>query len=105
MSLENILSESITIFLDSAPVIYFVERKEPYFEQLFPVFKRFDDGLLTAVNTPITLAECIFYPYKQNNTQLAAQFRHLLIHGPTLNSFPRQILLRISLLNFVPNTI
>ena len=64
MSLERILSGMSTIFLDSAPVIYFVERKQPYFEQLVPVFKQLDDGLLTAVTSPITLAECIFYPYK-----------------------------------------
>ena len=63
MSLENDLSGISTIFLDSAPVNYFVECKQPYFEHLFPVFKRFDDGLLTAVTSPITLAECIFYPY------------------------------------------
>lgn len=88
MSLENILSGMSAIFLDSAPVIYFVERKQPYFEQLAPVFKQLDDGLLTAVTSPITLAECIFYPYKQNNEQLAAQFRHLLIQGPHTQFMP-----------------
>ena len=88
MSLEKTLTSISTIFLDSAPVIYFVERKQPYFKQLNPVFKQLDDGLLTAVTSPITLAECIFYPYKQNNAQLAVQFKHLLIHGPHTQFVP-----------------
>ena len=88
MPLENSLSGIPTIFLDSAPVIYFVERKEPYFKQLVPLFKRFDDGLIKAVTSPITLAECIFYPYKQNNPQLASQFKHLLIQGSNTQFIP-----------------
>ncbi|MFO7678874.1 MAG: PIN domain-containing protein [Chloroflexota bacterium] len=88
MSLENALSGLSTIFLDSAPVIYYVERKRPYFKQLLPVFKLLDDGLLTAVTSPITLAECIFYPYKQNNPQLAAKFRLLLTQGPNTHFKP-----------------
>lgn len=73
-----------SLFLDSAPVIYYVERNQAYFAKLAPFFERLDAGELTAVSSPITLAECIFYPYKRNNLKLATQFRVLLTQSPTV---------------------
>jgi len=84
MSVNERIPGGSLVFLDSAPVIYYVERKQPYFEQVSPFFERLDDGKLTAVSSPITLAECIFYPYKQDNLKLAAQFRALLTQAPTV---------------------
>ncbi len=82
MSVNERIPDGSLVFLDSAPVIYYVERKRPFFEQVSPFFARLDDGELTAVSSPITVAECIFYPYKQNNLKLAAQFRALLTQAP-----------------------
>ncbi len=82
MSVNERIPDGSLVFLDSAPVIYYVEHKLPYFEQVAPFFERLDAGVLTAVSSPITLAECIFYPYKQDNSKLAAQFRSLLTQAP-----------------------
>ncbi len=39
--------QSVTrLFLDTAPVIYFVENNPSYFERVRPVFERIDDGTL-----------------------------------------------------------
>lgn len=80
-SLAEVLSQIDAFFLDSAPVIYFVEEKEPFFSRARPFFDQIDDGQITAVSSPITLAECLFYPYKQRNEELAAAFNHRLVHG------------------------
>ena len=84
MSVNDRIPDDSLVFLDSAPVIYYVERKRPYFEQVAPFFERLDDGGLTAVSSPITVAECVFYPYKQDNIKLAAQFRALLTQTPVV---------------------
>lgn len=80
-SLANVLSQIDTLFLDSAPVIYFVEEKEPFFSRVRPIFDQIDGGRITAISSPITLAECLFYPYKQHNEELAEAFNRHLVYG------------------------
>ena len=43
------------LFLDTAPVIYFVEKNLAYIEHVKPVFALIDAGELQAVTSPITL--------------------------------------------------
>lgn len=62
------------IFLDSAPVIYFVERHPVYCPILEPVFSRFETGELVAVTSPITLAECLVLPMKLGRVELIEAF-------------------------------
>ena len=52
------------IFLDTAPVIYFVEKNPSFAPKVQPIFDRLDNGKLSAVVSPITLAECLVLPYK-----------------------------------------
>jgi predicted nucleic acid-binding protein len=71
ISIEDQIGSIKTIFLDTAPVIYYVENKQPFSPLLEPFFAHIDRSVLTAVTSPITLAECLFYPYKKQNIQLA----------------------------------
>jgi len=45
------------------------------------LFNRIDDGLLTAVTSPITLAECLVHPYRLGLTQLQKDFFELIVNG------------------------
>jgi hypothetical protein len=52
--------EGVTrLFLDSAPVIYYVERNSRYFAIVDVIFELIFDGSLMAVTSPVTLAECL----------------------------------------------
>jgi predicted nucleic acid-binding protein len=42
------------------------------------VFERLDEGKLTAVVSPITLAECLVLPYKQKKPDITQAFTELL---------------------------
>ena len=55
------------IFLDTGPVIYFVEKNPVYVAKVKPVFTRIDAGGLTAVTSPITLSECLVHPFLTND--------------------------------------
>lgn len=88
ISIEDRIGSITTIFLDTAPVIYYVEDKQPFSALLEPFFAHIDQGVLTAVTSPITLAECLFYPYKQQNIQLVKAFRNLLVHSPNARFIP-----------------
>jgi predicted nucleic acid-binding protein len=86
------LSDSIDagsiFFLDSAPVIYFVEHHPVYFALLESVFSRVDEGDLTVVTSPITLAECLFYPYKNKDNKLVMAFTRRLVTGHNVRLIP-----------------
>jgi len=53
---DDIFQEVRRLFLDTAPLIYYVEKHPAYAKYLRPVFDRIDKGLLNAFTSPITLA-------------------------------------------------
>lgn len=55
--LKDVLENVRRIFLDTAPVIYFVEKNERFLNSVKTVFGLIDDGRLLAITSPITLAE------------------------------------------------
>jgi len=62
------------LFLDTAPVIYFVEHNLQYFSLVAPIFNWIDEGRFRVITTPVTLAECLIYPIQHGNIQLQQNF-------------------------------
>lgn len=69
------------LFLDTASVIYFVERNPTYTDRVDDIFNRIDAGTLQAVTSPITLAECLVVPIRQRLTQAQQDFSDLIVSG------------------------
>jgi len=69
------------LFLDTAPVIYFVEKNDRYLALLRAVFDTIDQGAIVAVTSPVTLAECLIVPYRLGQTQLLQAFEDLIVNG------------------------
>lgn len=82
ISIDDTISQINALFLDTAPVIYFVENNPQYFHLVEPFYAALDKQLITAVTSPITLVECLYYPYRQKDRRLVQAFQSLLIHGP-----------------------
>lgn len=76
------------VFLDTAPVIYFVEKNPDFAEKVKPVFSKLDEGSLVAVVSPITLAECLVIPYKIPNPEIAQLFTDLLVNNENVLFHP-----------------
>jgi len=81
MSLLERLDSIHLIFLDTAPVIYFVEKNPSFAPIVQPIFDKLDSGDLKAVISPITLAECLVLPYKLGKHNLAHVFISLLVNS------------------------
>ena len=88
MKLAKQLEKIGVLFLDTAPVIYFVEQNPEFASKEQEVFERLDDGKLTAVVSPITLAECLVLPYKQKNSDIAQIFTELLANSENVLFYP-----------------
>ena len=81
MSLSERLRSVNRLFLDTAPVIYFIEENPRYLAQVQPVFDRIDSGSLIAITSPITLSECLVHPYRLGQPQAVAAFRELIVYS------------------------
>ena len=69
------------LFLDTAPVIYFVEINPTYLARVQSAFDLIDAGELTAVTSPITLAECLIHPYRLGLADVAQSFTDVIVNG------------------------
>jgi predicted nucleic acid-binding protein len=88
MNLAKQLGKVKQIFLDTAPVIYFVEKNPDFSLKAQEIFNRLDDGKLMAVVSPITLAECLVLPYKQESQDVAQVFTDLLVNSESVLFYP-----------------
>jgi len=88
MKLVEQLESVRRIFLDTAPVIYFVEQNPDYLEKSQAVFSRLDEGKITAVVSPITLSECLVVPYRLENAEVAQVFTDLLVNSESVLFYP-----------------
>jgi predicted nucleic acid-binding protein len=69
------------LFLDTAPVIYHLEKNPSYLAVVTQIFTQIDAGAITAVTSPITLAECLVRPLRQGDTALAQLFEDFIVRG------------------------
>ncbi len=81
MNIAECLPEIRRLFLDTAPVIYYVEANPLYLPKVIEIFGLIDKGLLTGVTSPITLSECLILPYRLKSEELAQKFSALIVTG------------------------
>lgn len=75
------LNDIARIFLDTAPIIYLVEHNPKYFDVVLSTFDRIDNGQLTGVTSPVTLAECLVVPYRIRSPNLRQLYTDRIVHG------------------------
>lgn len=71
----------LRVFLDSAPIIYFVESPPTYSALVDPLFAQIDDGLLQGVTSPVALAECLVIPIRAGRPDVQRDFMELIAYG------------------------
>ena len=76
------------LFLDTAPVVYYVEKNPQYLNRVQEVFAQIDGGLLAAVTSPVTLAECLVAPIRLGLPRLQQDFADLVISGSGTRFMP-----------------
>lgn len=81
MSLSQRVQGLSRVFLDTAPVIYYVEGHPEYAPVLDGLFARLDQGSLVAVTSFVTLAECLVGPLRDNDQRAVDLYSKLLMHG------------------------
>src|SRR5262249_32138482 len=88
VTMADALQSVARVFLDSAPVIYFVERHPSYFDRVLELFQKLDLGSLSACTSAITLAECLIHPVRIADAGRLLQFEQLLMKGSGVDFIP-----------------
>ncbi|MGB3513332.1 MAG: type II toxin-antitoxin system VapC family toxin [Microcoleaceae cyanobacterium] len=85
MKVNNAIQGVRQLFLDTAPIIYYVENHPNYYGLTQVIFDGIDEGLLLGVTSPISLSECLVHPYKLGLIALAQDFIDLIVYGENIN--------------------
>jgi predicted nucleic acid-binding protein len=83
----NALSGQV-VGLDTAPLIYFIERHPLYFPIVEPFFAFVARGEIEVVTSTITLTEVLVHPYRLGNPALARQYSDILLDARNVTALP-----------------
>ncbi len=79
------------VFLDTAPLIYYIEENPKYASILNKLFLSNSKGEFTFQSSVVTLLEVLVQPMRHNEIQLVEQYRDILCNSSFLNIFDLNI--------------
>lgn len=79
--------QGVRVCMDTAPIIYFIEKNPKYLGVLKPVFLEIDSGRIEAITSTITLLEVLVHPFRTKNDILAEKYRDILLYSGGLTTF------------------
>lgn len=78
---------SKTIFLDTAPLIYFIEGHSIYQPVLIRFFESIDKGSFQTITSTITLLEVLVKPLREGHIGIANQYNDILTSASGIEVF------------------
>jgi predicted nucleic acid-binding protein len=79
--------QGVRVCIDTAPIIYFIEKNPKYLGVLKPVFLEIDTGGIEAITSTLTLLEVLVHPFRTKNDILAEKYRDILLYSGGLTTF------------------
>ena len=83
MKLSQLLASGTRLYIDTAPLIYYIEEHPNYLAQMEAIVNAIDEGQMFAFSSVITLTEVLTHPLKMSNKQLEQQYRDILLSSAT----------------------
>ena len=76
-----------TVFIDTAPFIYFIEKNSRYHDLMKPVISLIDTLETQGVTSTITLLEVLVHPLRDGNKKLAERYKEILLTSNGLQTY------------------
>lgn len=76
------------IFLDTAPIIYYIEKSSSFFKTLQPLFERNKVGQVQFLTSTLTIIEVLTLPLKTKRSDLVKEYEDILLNSPFLRLIP-----------------
>lgn len=90
MTIQEELIGVSRLFLDTAPIIYYVEENSNYLPMVDVIFEQIASRALVAVTSPVTFAECFVIPYRVGKGNAQQQFVELIVEAENINLVGKQ---------------
>jgi len=74
--------------LDTAPLIYFIEKHPKYTPLVRPFFEAVERGDIQVVTSTLTLTEVLVHPLRQGNQTLVGEYFRILLYARNLTVLP-----------------
>ena len=78
------LRSASTVYLDSAPVIYFIEENKTFIRLVEPIIQAIASGEKEGFSSHLTLLEVLIKPLQKKRPDLAERYRDILLRSPHL---------------------
>lgn len=88
MKIEDALKGIRRLYLETAPLIYYVEENPAYVTKMDAIVDAVEQGSIDAVTSVITLAEVLTQPMKQGNVKLEQEYRDVLLSSAGFRLLP-----------------
>lgn len=73
--------------LDTAPLIYFIEKHPTYHPLIRPFFVALAEGQCTVVTSTVTLVETLVHPIRKSHLELAQRYQEILLSAPHIMTY------------------
>jgi predicted nucleic acid-binding protein len=77
-----------TVGLDTAPLIYWIEKHPSHAAKLRPFFSAAERQEFRLVTSYITVVEVLVHPLRNGRSDLARDYREILLRSPALTTIP-----------------
>lgn len=77
-----------SVFIDTSPFIYFVERNPVYMDRLRPMFRAIERGDVHAMTSVVAYAEALVGPKRRHQWNLVSRYKSLMAEEPNLKLLP-----------------
>jgi predicted nucleic acid-binding protein len=74
--------------LDTAPLIYFIEKHPKYTPLVHPFFEAVERGDIQVVTSTLTLTEVLVHPLRQGDHKLVGQYSRILLNARNFTTLP-----------------
>lgn len=74
--------------VDTAPLIYFIEKHSRYLPVVFPFFEAMERGEIQGITSSLTFTEVMVHPLRRGDEPLARQYSRILLHARNLTTVP-----------------
>lgn len=86
--LDIALRDITRLGIDSAPLIYLVEKHPIYVDRMIFVLKSISNGAVTAVSSMLTLTEVLTHPLRMGNQALVQEYEDILLNSVGFELLP-----------------
>lgn len=80
--IDSFLNGKSVIYLDTCPLIYFIEENPAYLQPVKEIIGKIDSGECQGASSLLTLIEVLVNPLKKGAMDIVAQYKDALLNGP-----------------------